>query len=418
MATASTARGRAIANESRQIEQSQQRAIAARQAENDRPRTALEKLAMRCEVSAGELQDTLRATVFSGCQNYEQFLALIIVSNTYGLNPLLKEIYAFPAKGGGIVPMVSIDGWIRLMNEHPEFDGIEFDYHVEDDGTIKAIESVIHRKDRTHPIKVIEYLDECERPTEPWKKSPKRMLRHRALIQGVRVAFGFSGIVADGDENVIEAEYTQSPAAILPSRQTLAEELGDKIPNFDRQTGEVEPTRDRRGFTQVDEDTARALDAGNNPDGADDDVVDVEADHIGAKPGNAKHGESWYEPDSGKLRYAHDKGQHGIKWYLQPPAEEANDGTLAEDNPTAAEGPADEQRGEPEPRADDAPVWKQAADTMFDRLKNAKTVKAVNEAETDWVNTIRNGIPDDAAVDWIEKAIVQRKRDLAPKKEG
>ena len=46
------------------------------------------------------------------------------------LNPFTKEIYAFPdSKSGGIVPMVSIDGWCRIINEHPQLDGIGFEMH-------------------------------------------------------------------------------------------------------------------------------------------------------------------------------------------------------------------------------------------------------------------------------------------------
>ena len=48
-------------------------------------------------------------------------------------------------------------------------------------------------KDRTRPVKVTEYLTECRRATDPWKMQ-HRMLRHKALIQGARLAFGFSGI--------------------------------------------------------------------------------------------------------------------------------------------------------------------------------------------------------------------------------
>jgi hypothetical protein len=53
---------------------------------------------------------------------------------------------------------------------------------------------IIYRKDRSHPIKVTEWMDECKRNTEPWKVSPKRMLRHKALIQCARLAFGYTGI--------------------------------------------------------------------------------------------------------------------------------------------------------------------------------------------------------------------------------
>lgn len=154
-------------------------------------------MAARINVEPEKLHATLKATVFKGATN-EELLALVVVANEYGLNPLLKELYAFPAKGGGIVPVVSIDGWVSMVNNHPQMDGMEFNHHHSDSGKIEAVTCRIYRKDRSRPIEVKEYLSECKRNTEPWKME-NRMLRHKALMQCARYAFGFSGIT-DEDE--------------------------------------------------------------------------------------------------------------------------------------------------------------------------------------------------------------------------
>jgi phage recombination protein Bet len=159
--------------------------------------SALAVMAGKFNVEPAKLLDTLKSTVFKNATN-EELLALVVVSNEYGLNPLTKEIYAFPAKGGGIVPVVSIDGWIRMMNDHPQFDGIDYQFEHDEQGRLIACTAIIYRKDRSHPTRVTEYLAECRRNTEPWKME-RRMLRHKATIQGARVAFGFSGIT-DEDE--------------------------------------------------------------------------------------------------------------------------------------------------------------------------------------------------------------------------
>lgn len=371
------ARARAVAEMDASIDASKQRAIAAREVES-RPRTALEAMAQRLNVSPKSLQTTLQNTVFSGCRTNEEFIALVLVANEYRLNPLLKEIYAFPSKGGGITPMVSVDGWIRMMNEHPEFDGIEFEYHNDENGDTEAIESIIYHKGRKHPIKTIEYMDECKGNTGPWTKSPRRMLRHRALIQGARIAFGFSGIVGEGDE-VIEAEYTLSATPSLPPRQSLGEEIGDEIPNFDRdsreerhdpETGEVE-RRNERGMTEVSEEEARALDAGEDP----------------------------------------------------------NDGTLSDDNPTAEEGPAQEQRGEPEDQAEaaaqtlkdiDGPLEaeeptmaEKAIKAAVDGARAAKTMAELKKIETTWLNA-RAAVDEDQAKG-VDSLIDAARRELRAK---
>ncbi|MEM9971711.1 MAG: RecT family recombinase [Pseudomonadota bacterium] len=149
-------------------------------------------------MAAVPFEATLRATVVPAKCSREQFAAFILVARQFDLNPITKEIYAFPAKGGGIQPIVSIDGWMKLMNSHPQFDGIEFEDHFDGDN-LRAITARIYRKDRTRPIVVTEYLSECRRDTEPWNKWPTRMLRHKTAIQGARYAFGFSGII-DPDE--------------------------------------------------------------------------------------------------------------------------------------------------------------------------------------------------------------------------
>ncbi len=159
--------------------------------------SALAVMAEKYHVEPSKLLDTLKNTVFRGASN-DELLALVVVSNEYGLNPLTKEIYAFPAKGGGIVPVVSIDGWIRMMNDHPQFDGIDYEFQHDEQGRLVSCTSIIYRKDRSHPTRVTEYLNECRRNTEPWKME-SHMLRHKATIQGARVAFGFSGIT-DEDE--------------------------------------------------------------------------------------------------------------------------------------------------------------------------------------------------------------------------
>lgn len=180
-----------------------------------KPVSALAIMAGRMSVDPDKLLSTLKSTVFKGASN-DELLALVVVANTYGLSPLLKEIYAFPAKGGGIVPVVSIDGWLRMANDHPQLDGIETSYDSNEHGALLSCTCKIYRKDRQHPTVATEYLSECKRNTEPWKME-HRMLRHKAIIQCSRIAFGFSGI-HDEDEGRDIAERTVQGREIKAAR--------------------------------------------------------------------------------------------------------------------------------------------------------------------------------------------------------
>lgn len=177
--------------------------------------SALAVMATRLNVEPSKLHGTLKATVFKNATD-DELLALVVVANEYKLNPLTKEIYAFPAKGGGIVPVVSVDGWVSMVNDHPQMDGMEFETHRADDGSLHSITCSIWRKDRNRPIKVTEILSECKRPTEPWKME-NRMLRHKALIQCARYTFGFSGI-SDEEEALESGIRNVTPANERPAR--------------------------------------------------------------------------------------------------------------------------------------------------------------------------------------------------------
>ena len=167
--------------------------------------TLSNKLAAQFDLGSGEgLLDTLKRTAFKGNVSDDQMAALLIVANQYRLNPWTSEIYAFPSQGG-IVPVVGVDGWARIINGNAQFDGMDFEQD-EDSCTCR-----IYRKDRAHPVSVTEYMDECKRNTAPWKSHPRRMLRHKAMIQAARLAFGFAGIYDEDEAERIKDAKDHTP---------------------------------------------------------------------------------------------------------------------------------------------------------------------------------------------------------------
>jgi len=201
-------------------------------------KTAIESMAARLQVSSTQLQKTLQMTAFKDCKTPEEFVACVIVANTYQLNPLLKEIYAFSGKGGGVVPIVPVDGWISLMNKHRnqagefDHDGITTVENKAKDGQknasktdVESITATIFTKGRTHPTVVTEYMEECFNGNkEPWKNFPRRMLRHKAIIQCARVAYGFSGIYdPDEGERIIESQIVGGQDPIVMPQPKIPE---------------------------------------------------------------------------------------------------------------------------------------------------------------------------------------------------
>ncbi|MER8532074.1 recombinase RecT [Mesorhizobium sp. M1005] len=207
------------------------------------PRSVLVDMSMRFGMEPAAFEATVRATCMKPDKNgkvpsREEFAAFLLVAKEYKLNPLTKEIYAFAAKGGGIVPIVSLDGWANLINSHPAMDGVTFAMEHNDDGLLISCTCRIYRKDRSHPIEITEYLSECIRNTEPWQMK-HRMLRHKSLIQCARYAFGFSGIY-DEDEGAKIADMkdvtppTPPKPPVPPSAQ-----ISSQTETIDAETGEI-----------------------------------------------------------------------------------------------------------------------------------------------------------------------------------
>jgi len=168
----------------------------------------LVQVAQQCAIEPAELQEVLMKTVMPNNSKPENVTAFLAVAKQHNLNPLTREIYAFPAKSGGISVVMSVDGWNKIMNQHPQFDGIEFNHSTDEKGQVISVTATIYRKDRQRPTVVTEFLSECNTGSQPWKQYPSRMLRHAAMKQAIRLAFGLSGITPEPD-----AQEEEPPAA-------------------------------------------------------------------------------------------------------------------------------------------------------------------------------------------------------------
>lgn len=215
--------------------------------------SSVEEWARDLGTDARELANTVMLTLMPPGASVVDLAALAIVAKRYGLSPFTREIYAFPKKGGGIQPIVSIDGWIKLANDHPQCDGWTFEDRLDGDGGLVSITCKVHRKDRSHPVESTEYMVECKRNTDPWKNWPRRMLRHKALIQALRQAFGFAGI-ADPDEGErieMSAAEEVREARVVDAGQSRSSQIADALSgpsaqgaDFDPAAAEVAEARD------------------------------------------------------------------------------------------------------------------------------------------------------------------------------
>ena len=116
-------------------------------------------------------------------------LVLLRSMQTLHLDPLCEEIGFTQFEDGQWQVLITIEGCSKLLNQHPQFNGLVFNQaDTLIDGVPEWIECSIYRKDREVPTTVREYLTEVRGENAIWQKMPRRMLRHRALQQCVRLA--------------------------------------------------------------------------------------------------------------------------------------------------------------------------------------------------------------------------------------
>jgi len=143
----------------------------------------------------------------------------------YRLNPRADELDLIQFEEGRWQVFITVNGWAKLINAHPAFCGIEFSEASElKEGVPLWIGCAIYRTDRVKPIEVKEYFSEMKTEHAAWQQMPRRMLRHRAMQQCARLAFGIRVPECKPNLNSVSALPGAAPSAIRslsgPTRST------------------------------------------------------------------------------------------------------------------------------------------------------------------------------------------------------
>ncbi len=192
------------------------------------------RLAGRFGVEPNRLLKCLTTQVFKQADgrqpSNEELMVLLLVCENFGLNPFNREIFAFRGKGGEIVPVVSLDGWAKIVRSQKDFNGVSFRFS---ETTVKVagcnqelpefVECAMRLKGVDEPIVIQEFMVECFNDKSPvWRKWPRRMLRTRAFIQCARLAFSLTGLYDEGEDfaedfSGMVATGSESPQAQQPA---------------------------------------------------------------------------------------------------------------------------------------------------------------------------------------------------------
>ncbi len=152
--------------------------------------TAINNLCQTLDLDPEEIQLWLDQHL--GVPPYPQ-VQLLRMANKYRLDPLSDEIVLIKSIDDTYQPFITINGWSKLINEHPQFTGMSLKDSSElIDGIPRWMECAIYRNDRILPIIIKEYFEEVRTDQASWQQMPRRMLRHRVIQQCARLAFNIS----------------------------------------------------------------------------------------------------------------------------------------------------------------------------------------------------------------------------------
>ena len=129
---------------------------------------------------------------YLGTPLYTQ-IQLLRMASKYQLDPLSDEIALLPSQDHTYQLFITIDGWSKLINHHPQYAGMSLRDSTELIDNIPTwMECTIYRNDRILPIVIKEYFEEVRTTHPSWQQMPRRMLRHRVIQQCARLALGIS----------------------------------------------------------------------------------------------------------------------------------------------------------------------------------------------------------------------------------
>jgi len=168
---------------------------------------------------------TIRNTVAKDATESE-FKMFITLSTRYGLDPFNKEIFFWKVKGRPTI-MTSRDGYLKIADRHPEYDGLVSDVVRENDsfkretngiyhqyssnrGEIIGAYALVYRKDRSYPIYIFASFDEYNASSRVWNQYPSAMILKVAESMALKRAFTVSGLVSREEMEVSQMQEDSS----------------------------------------------------------------------------------------------------------------------------------------------------------------------------------------------------------------
>jgi len=160
----------------------------------------------------------------------EMFLGMSLISR-HDLDPITKEIYVTRNKEKGLLTIIGIDGWVKVLNRTPDYDGFDQEDEITDKGKVVKITTKIFSKSRSHPTVYPAYWIEYERVAGFVKnKMPIHMLRLFSIRHAARLFTNIGGVTTAEEAEMMDDQPADNgrnfkiPKSSLEQDQKLIEE--------------------------------------------------------------------------------------------------------------------------------------------------------------------------------------------------
>ena len=207
--------------------------------------------------------EVIKRTVAEGATD-DEIMMFMHLCRTYCLDPFNREIWFIKyAKQGQdlkkVEPtiMTSRDGYLKIADRNPMFDGLVSDVVCQHDKFKRTIEGVEHeysanrgaitgayalvyRKDRKYPIYVFAPIAEYRGNSPIWSKYPSAMILKVAESMALKRAFTVSGLVSKEE---MDYEYSETPPS-SPSAPKVIEDVEPTSTPAQTQSTEQMPLTD------------------------------------------------------------------------------------------------------------------------------------------------------------------------------
>ena len=157
---------------------------------------------------------------------------LVVVMSTcvkYGLDPMMRQLYAWRDNRGDLACMLSMDGWVELARRNPGYVKVSYKYgpDVPKTGKHKAcwewVQATVHTTDRGDIELPPLYLEEWRKDYGQWLEMPRHKMHVIAYRMSIREVYGISIDVRDPDD--VQDEYRKAEFRTVDKVESMAAAL-------------------------------------------------------------------------------------------------------------------------------------------------------------------------------------------------